>query len=96
MKLKTSKGIQDFNRALAIIPGIFQAYLSWACYYGTMGNYTKAILSCNEAIKLQANSVGAYLYRWAKFVLCVSPCQCLQDRTQVSSERGGLFRAVFG
>jgi hypothetical protein len=73
MKLKMSKGIHDFNRALAIIPGIFQdlailpcifqTYLSRACYYGTKGNYTKAILSCNEAIKLQTNSVRAYLYR---------------------------------
>lgn len=63
MKLKMSKGIQDFNRALAINPHIFQAYLSRACYYGSRGNYTKAILNCNEAIKLQPNSVRAYLYR---------------------------------
>ncbi|KAL4230368.1 cytochrome c oxidase subunit 1 [Mactra antiquata] len=65
MKLKMSKGIQDFNRALAINPTIFQAYLSRACFYGIKGNYTKAILNCNEAIKLQPNSVRAYLYRGA-------------------------------
>ncbi|XP_046576439.1 LOW QUALITY PROTEIN: uncharacterized protein LOC124284394 [Haliotis rubra] len=65
IKLKQSKGIQDFNRALAINPKIFQAYLSRACYYGLKGNYTKAILNCNEAIKLQPNSVRAYLYRGA-------------------------------
>ncbi|XP_060594169.1 uncharacterized protein LOC132748578 isoform X2 [Ruditapes philippinarum] len=65
MKLKMSKGIQDFNRALAINPTIFQAYLSRACYYGGKGNYTKAILNCNEAIKLQPNSVRAFLYRGA-------------------------------
>ncbi|XP_064636762.1 uncharacterized protein LOC135493378 isoform X2 [Lineus longissimus] len=63
MKLKQSKGIQDFNKALAIDPKIFQAYLSRAAYYGMRGNYSKAILNCNEAIKLQPNSVRAYLYR---------------------------------
>ncbi|KAK6173455.1 hypothetical protein SNE40_016901 [Patella caerulea] len=65
MKLKQSKGVQDFNRALAINPKIFQAYLSRACYYGMKKNYTKAILNCNEALKLQPNSVRAYLYRGA-------------------------------
>ncbi|XP_052281417.1 uncharacterized protein LOC127878913 isoform X2 [Dreissena polymorpha] len=65
MKLKMSKGIQDFNRALALNPTIFQAYLSRACFYGSKGNYTKAILNCNEAIKLQPKSVRAYLYRGA-------------------------------
>ncbi|KAK7097844.1 uncharacterized protein [Littorina saxatilis] len=65
MKLKQSKGVQDFNRALAINPKIFQAYLSRACYYGLKGVYTKAILNCNEAIKLQPNSLRAYLYRGA-------------------------------
>ena len=42
---------------------VVQAYLSRACYYGLKGVYTKAILNCNEAIKLQPNSVRAYLYR---------------------------------
>ncbi|KAL3878456.1 hypothetical protein ACJMK2_030805 [Sinanodonta woodiana] len=65
MKMKLSKGIQDFNRALAINPKIFQAYLSRACYYGMKNLYTKAILNCNEAIKLQPQSVRAYLYRGA-------------------------------
>ncbi|XP_078324094.1 uncharacterized protein LOC111124594 isoform X6 [Crassostrea virginica] len=59
------EGIQDFNRALAINPRIFQAYLSRACYYGMKKNYTKAILNCNEATKLQPRSVRAYLYRGA-------------------------------
>lgn len=65
MKMRLSKGIQDFNKALAINPKIFQAYLSRACYYGSKGNYTKAILNCNEAIKLQPQSVRSYLYRGA-------------------------------
>ncbi|XP_061164225.1 uncharacterized protein LOC133173256 [Saccostrea echinata] len=59
------EGIQDFNRALAINPRIFQAYLSRACYYGMKKNYTKAILNCNEAAKLQPRSVRSYLYRGA-------------------------------
>ncbi|ESP04789.1 hypothetical protein LOTGIDRAFT_109285, partial [Lottia gigantea] len=65
MKLRQYKGVQDFNRALAINPKIFQAFLSRACYYGMKKNYTKAILNCNEALKLQPNSVRAYLYRGA-------------------------------
>ena len=40
-----------------------QAYLARAAYYGLKGMYTKAILNCNEAIRLQPNSVRAYLYR---------------------------------
>ncbi|XP_078682864.1 uncharacterized protein LOC144917111 isoform X2 [Branchiostoma floridae x Branchiostoma belcheri] len=65
LRLKQSKGIQDFNRALALDPYIFQAFLSRAAYYGMKGRYTKAIMNCNEAIKLQPNSVRAYLYRGA-------------------------------
>ncbi|CAH1776552.1 unnamed protein product [Owenia fusiformis] len=65
MRLKQAKGIQDFNRALALDPKIFQAYLSRAAYYGLRGQYSKAILNCNEAIKLQPKSVRAYLYRGA-------------------------------
>ncbi|XP_074853635.1 tetratricopeptide repeat protein 6 [Carettochelys insculpta] len=63
MQLKQSKCIQDFNRALAINPEHFQAYLSRAAYYGSKGRYSKAILNCNEAIKIHPNSVRAYLYR---------------------------------
>ncbi|XP_012943224.1 uncharacterized protein LOC101857057 [Aplysia californica] len=63
VKMRQMKGIQDFNRALALNPKIFQAYLSRACYYGMKGKYAKAILNCNEAIKLQPKSVRAFLYR---------------------------------
>ncbi|XP_013415730.1 uncharacterized protein LOC106177489 [Lingula anatina] len=65
IRLKQGKGIQDFNRALALDPKIFQVYLSRAAYYGLRGQYSKAILNCNEAIKLQPNSVRAYLFRGA-------------------------------
>ncbi|XP_038263522.1 tetratricopeptide repeat protein 6 isoform X4 [Dermochelys coriacea] len=63
MQLKQANCIQDFNRALAINPKHFQAYLSRAAYYGSKGRYSKAILNCNEAIKIHPDSVRAYLYR---------------------------------
>ncbi|XP_053884264.1 tetratricopeptide repeat protein 6 isoform X2 [Malaclemys terrapin pileata] len=63
MQLNQAKCIQDFNRALAINPKHFQAYLSRAAYYGSKGRYSKAILNCNEAIKIHPDSVRAYLYR---------------------------------
>ncbi|XP_048585429.1 uncharacterized protein LOC5512045 isoform X2 [Nematostella vectensis] len=65
MKLSHTKGVHDFNRALAINPKLFQAFLSRAAYYGMKGRYSKGIMSCNEAIKLQPQSVRAYLYRGA-------------------------------
>ncbi|XP_033111439.1 uncharacterized protein LOC117112460 isoform X2 [Anneissia japonica] len=65
MKLRQSKGILDFNRALALNPKLYQAFLSRAAYYGMKGRYSKAIVNCNEAIFLQPNSVRAYLYRGA-------------------------------
>ncbi|EMP30732.1 Tetratricopeptide repeat protein 6 [Chelonia mydas] len=40
-----------------------QAYLSRAAYYGSKGRYSKAIMNCNEAIKIHPDSVRAYLYR---------------------------------
>ena len=107
MRLKQSKGVQDFNRALAINPTLFQvrlcgliiikvmrsissqslnnirhslffqAYLSRACYYGLKKMYSKAILNCNEAIKLQPNSVRGYLYRYVRTMLKVNCCYYL-------------------
>jgi len=41
----------------------FQAYLSRAAYFGQQGRYTKAILNCNEAVKLKPNSVRAFVYQ---------------------------------
>lgn len=40
-----------------------KAYLSRVAYYGLKGRYSKAILNCNEAIKICPKNVRAYLYR---------------------------------
>ncbi|XP_030308343.1 tetratricopeptide repeat protein 6 [Calypte anna] len=63
MHLRKANCIQDFNRALALCPSHFQAYMSRAAYYGSKGRYSKAILNCNEAIKILPDSVQAYFYR---------------------------------
>ncbi|NXI59018.1 TTC6 protein, partial [Chloroceryle aenea] len=63
MQLRQANCIKDFNRALALCPSHFQAYMSRAAYYGSQGRYSKAILNCNEAIKILPNSVQAYFYR---------------------------------
>ncbi len=58
-----SKGILDLNKSLAINPKLFESFLARAAYYGKTGRYSKAILNCNEAIRLQPASVRAYLCR---------------------------------
>ncbi|NXU57563.1 TTC6 protein, partial [Turnix velox] len=63
MQLRQPTCIQDFNRALALCPSHFQAYMTCAAYYGSKGRYSKAILNCNEAIKIFPNSARAYFYR---------------------------------
>ena len=63
IKLNVGKCVHDFNRALVWNKDFYQAYLGRAAYYGMKGRYAKAIMNCNEAIKLQPNSVRAYLYR---------------------------------
>lgn len=40
-----------------------KAYLSRVAYYGLKGRYSKAILNCNEAIRLYPESVRAYICR---------------------------------
>ena len=42
-----------------------QAYLSRGHFYGLHGKYSKAILNCNEALRLKPSSVRAHLYRGA-------------------------------
>ncbi|XP_063102830.1 tetratricopeptide repeat protein 6 isoform X1 [Cavia porcellus] len=63
VKLQKDNSILDFNRAIALNPKHFQAYLSRVAFYGLKGRYSKAILNCNEAIKIYPQSVRAYLYR---------------------------------
>ncbi|XP_041070110.1 uncharacterized protein ttc6 [Carcharodon carcharias] len=65
MKLHEVNCVRDFHRALAINPQLFEVYLSRAIYYATQGRYLKAILSCNEALKLEPQSRRAFLCRAA-------------------------------
>ncbi|XP_055496523.1 uncharacterized protein ttc6 isoform X4 [Leucoraja erinacea] len=65
MKLREINSIYDFHRALAIDPQLFEVYLSRAVYYANQQRYLKAILSCNEALKLQPQSARAFLCRGA-------------------------------
>ncbi|XP_074650504.1 uncharacterized protein LOC141905524 isoform X2 [Tubulanus polymorphus] len=95
MKLKQSKGIQDFNRALAIDPTIFQAYLSRAAYYGMKGQYSKAILNCNEAIRMQRKSVRAYLYRGALKYHIKAYELAIQDLTMATNLDSSCAMAYF-
>ena len=64
LKAGGGKGIYDLNRSLAIDPNLFQAFLTRAAHYGRTGRHSKAILNCNEAIKLVPNSVRAHLCRY--------------------------------
>ena len=77
-----SKCIQDFNRALAINPELFEAFLARACIYGMQGRFTKAILNCNEAVKLNKKAVRGYLYRGALKYLARSPLYAIHDLTE--------------
>jgi tetratricopeptide (TPR) repeat protein len=61
--LSQAKSIQDFNKALSLDPDLFQAFLARACVYGSHGRYTKAILNCNQAIRINPKSVRSFLYR---------------------------------
>ena len=63
LKAGSARGVQDLNRALALDPTLFQAYLARASHYGRTGRHSKAILNCNEAIKLMPTSVRAHLVR---------------------------------
>ena len=63
--LNHSNSIKDFNRALSVKPHLFEAYLARACIYAMQGRITKAILNCNQVVKLNARSVRGFLYRGA-------------------------------
>uniref|UniRef100_UPI00398E5DDC uncharacterized protein ttc6 isoform X3 n=1 Tax=Pristiophorus japonicus TaxID=55135 RepID=UPI00398E5DDC len=65
MRLHEVNCVYDFHRALAINPKLYEVYLSRAVYYAMQGRYFKAILSCNEALKIQPQSLRAFLYRGA-------------------------------
>ncbi len=66
-KLKAGQGtngILDLNKSLALNPAFFQAYIARAAHYGRTDRFTKAILNCNEAIRIMPTSVRAYLSRY--------------------------------
>ncbi|XP_059505178.1 uncharacterized protein ttc6 isoform X2 [Stegostoma tigrinum] len=65
LKLHDFNCIYDFHRALTINPQFFEVYLSRAIYYAMQGRYLKAILSCNEALKIEPRSTRAFLCRGA-------------------------------
>ena len=58
-----SKGVLDLNKSLALNSKLFQSFLARAAHYGKTGRFSKAILNCNEAIRLEPASVRAYLCR---------------------------------
>ncbi|XP_069494511.1 tetratricopeptide repeat protein 6 [Ambystoma mexicanum] len=82
MRLNQAKCVEDFNRALAVNPKLFQVYLSRAAFYGCKERFTKAILNCNEAIKIEPNSVRAYLYRGALKYYAKAYSQAVDDLTK--------------
>lgn len=114
MRLRFTRGIHDFNRALAINPKLFQvsygfpvccqvegdgilvlflcgfqAFLSRAAYYGMKNRFSKGIMSCNEAIKLQPKSVRAYLYRQVFFHKATYSCNLLTRNEKTGSKGTG-------
>ncbi len=80
--LNHSKCIQDFNKALLIDSNLFEAFLARACIYGIKGRFTKAILNCNQAIKLSPKSVRGYLYRGALKCLSLAYAYAIDDLTE--------------
>ncbi|XP_044127196.1 tetratricopeptide repeat protein 6 [Bufo gargarizans] len=84
MRLQQSKCVQDFNKALQINPGHFQAFLCRAAFYGFRKRYSKAIMNCNAAIKVQPHSVRAYLYRGALKYYIKAYKLAIQDLTKAT------------
>ncbi|RNA23613.1 Tetratricopeptide repeat 6 [Brachionus plicatilis] len=80
--LKHQRCIQDFNKALALDPSLFEAFLARACIYGMQERYTKAILNCNEAVRLNSKSVRGYLYRGALKYMSRSFNYAIKDLTE--------------
>ncbi|MGH0182233.1 UNVERIFIED_CONTAM: hypothetical protein FKN15_009259 [Acipenser sinensis] len=90
MRLQQATSVHDFNRALAANPNLFQVYLSRAAFYGEKCRYSKAVLNCNEAIKIHPKSVRAYLYRGAlKFYM-----KDFKAATMINPEDPAIFNAL--
>ncbi|XP_057307156.1 uncharacterized protein LOC130645247 isoform X1 [Hydractinia symbiolongicarpus] len=95
MKLGSSKGVHDFNRALACNPSFYQAFLCRALYYAMNKRYAKAIMNCNEAIKLEERSVQAYLYRGSIKYHMKSYDLAIKDLTKAISKDQSCALAYF-
>ena len=67
---------------MSINPDLFEAFLARACVYGLKDRVTKAILNCNEAVKMCPKSVRAYLYRGALKYLARSYSHAIYDLTK--------------
>ena len=52
LKLGMANGIQDLNRALALNPNLFEAYLSRAAYYSTKNRFSKVLLHMLNIVSL--------------------------------------------
>ncbi|XP_047128697.2 uncharacterized protein LOC101237560 isoform X1 [Hydra vulgaris] len=63
MKLRFNSPIVDFNHCLALNSLFYQAYFGYALHYGSNKQYTKAILSCNKALLIEAQSIAVLIYR---------------------------------
>lgn len=48
LRLGRARGLGDVNKALAMKPRMWKAYLTRASHYAKQGKYPKAILNCNE------------------------------------------------
>uniref|UniRef100_A0A1I8F7H0 TPR_REGION domain-containing protein n=1 Tax=Macrostomum lignano TaxID=282301 RepID=A0A1I8F7H0_9PLAT len=66
-------------------PAMYQVYLSRAAHYACEGRYSKAVLNCNEALRLQPQCVRALLYRGA-------PSSAESERTGLAVD--DLTRAI--
>ena len=58
-------GLTDLNSAVSLDEKFFEAYLTRASYYHSIGMYTNSIEDCNEALKLEPTSIRSHLLRGA-------------------------------
>lgn len=70
LKLDHSKGVQDLNRALALQPNLFEAYLSRAAFYCTKKRYSKVCMLIDFR-QLCDPSVGPHMYNGRKAFECI-------------------------
>lgn len=67
-------------------------------YYGSKGRYSKAIMNCNEAIKIHPNSVEAYFYRGTlkyQNKVGISSCCCTATFSLRTYCKRALLKVIF-